>query len=526
MYKILVADEDSQNVVIIRRIAEKIVRKIELAAHTATGGETIEKIKELQPDLLILDIKLAGINGIDVVRKIRSFDKKIHIIILTAYSYFELAKEFIGLTVDAYILKPIDTKELQRALSMVFQRIQGERKERELELKKERELAEGRKSAEYSLIYSLLFNDDYVNTLEPYVKLLGLEPEGYVLNIEMGYQFIQKTKNSDKMPLMLYECVKNTISKYHICAVGPCIANRLIVYVCDEKISDFEKQKQNILKICNLIIKNIKEQFNITSYIGAGGIYNIEQLHLSYEEAMKSLRYKRDDLKDRVHIADVEDKMVIVHDSYMELERLLIESVRTGQSDYMDYFTSMLDMLRVLSLEDRKNKIIELLIEVCHFARMEEPGEGGFLDYLSYIEELKDIHETDLDAFVYRKFQYLIRTLRTRRTTRVPYIIHSAIAYIEKHYTESISLEDIADHVGLTPQYFSTYFKEEMNCNLIDYIARLRIEKAKEIIRNSQMSVQEICFIVGYHDPNYFSRIFKKYVGVTPTKYKKEFGGV
>lgn len=526
MYKILVADEDAQNATIIGRMAEKMARKIKLIEHTASGGETIQKIKELKPDILVLDVKLSGINGIEVVRRIRVFNKKVHIIILTSYSYFELAKEFIGLNVDGYLLKPINTEELLRTLSAVFHKISGEEKEREIAYQKEMDRVTGLKFTEYSLIYSLLFNGDYQSSIGLYTNLLGLESEGYVIDVELGHQFIEKSKNGDKLSLVLYECIKNIVSRHHTCVVGPCIVNRLVVYVCDKKSPDTEKQKQKILKLCNLIIKNIKEQLNIVVYIGVGGIYGIEQLYLSYEEAIKSLRYKRDDFRESIHIADIEDKMTIVHDSYIELERLLIESVKTGQSDSMDYFTSLLDMLKVLSLEDRKNKIIELLILACHSARIEGPNEGTFLDYLSYIEELRDIQETNLDGWAYRKLQYLIKTIRLRKTAKVPYVIHSAIAFIEKHYTESISLEEVANHVGLTPQYFSTYFKEEMDCNLIDYITKLRIEKAKEIIRNSQMSVQEICFIVGYHDPNYFSRIFKKYVGVTPTKYKKEYGGV
>lgn len=524
MYKILVADEDPLNITIIGRIAEKIAKNVKVIEHTTTGGETIQKIKELQPDILVLDVKLSGINGIEVARRVRFFDKKVHIIILTAYAYFELATEFIGLNVDAYLLKPVNNEELFRALDNIFRKIYAESMEKERLYEKEIDIASGLKFTEYSLIYSLLFNGDYKNSLETYSHLLGLESEGYVIDIEIVLQNTEKFKNVEKTSDMLYKCIKNTITKYNTCIVGPCIVNRLIVYVCDKKLEDSEKQKQNILQLCNLIIKNIKEQLNITVYIGVGGIYDIEQLYQSYEEAIKILRYKRDDSRESIHIADIEDKMTIVHDSYIELERLLVESVKTGQSDSMDYFTSLLDMLKALTLADRKNKIIELLILTCHSARIEGPNEGTFLDYLSYIEELKDIQEISLDAWAYRKFQYLIKTIRIRKTAKVPYVIHSAIAYIEKHYTESISLEEVANHVGLTPQYFSTYFKEEMDCNLIDYITKLRIEKAKEIIRNSQMSVQEICFIVGYHDPNYFSRIFKKYVGITPTKYKKDFG--
>lgn len=525
MYKILVADEDSINVTIIGRTVEKIAKKMKVIEHTTTGGETIQKTKELQPDLLVLDIKLSGINGIEVVRRIRVFDKKVHIIVATPYAYFELAKEFIGLNVDAYLLKPLNKEELFRVLNNIFYKVNIERKAKEIEFQKEMDMGSGIKFSEYSLIYSLLFNGDYKNSLGSYTHLLGLESEGYIINIEVIPQYIEKSKNTEKSTI-LYECIKKTISKFHSCVVGPCIDNHIIVYICDKKILEDEKQKQKILKLCNLIIKNIKEQLNSVTYIGVGGVYSIEQLYHSYEEAIKSLRYKRDNLRESIHIADIEDKMIIVHDSYIEMERLLIGSVKTGQYDSMDYFTSLLDMLRTLTLEDRKNKIIELLILACHAARIEGPKEGVFLDYLGYLEELKEVEEMSLDAWAYRKFQYLIKTIRIRKTAKVPYVIHNAIAYIEKHYTESITLEDIANQVGLTPQYFSTYFKEEMDCTLIDYITKLRIEKAKEIIRNSQMSVQEICFIVGYHDPNYFSRIFKKYVGLTPSKYKKEFGGL
>jgi two-component system response regulator YesN len=100
-------------------------------------------------------------------------------------------------------------------------------------------------------------------------------------------------------------------------------------------------------------------------------------------------------------------------------------------------------------------------------------------------------------------------------------VVDIAKEYIKNNYSKPLSLDEVSYYVNISPYYFSKIFKEGTGENFIEYLTGIRIEKAKELLSNSDYSMKEICVMVGYSDPNYFSRSFKKNVGVTPTEYKE-----
>ena len=99
--------------------------------------------------------------------------------------------------------------------------------------------------------------------------------------------------------------------------------------------------------------------------------------------------------------------------------------------------------------------------------------------------------------------------------------VDKAKEYINENYAKDISLDDVSREVDISPYYFSKVFKEETGENFIEYLTNIRIEKAKELLTETELSMKEICGSIGYSDPNYFSRTFKKNTGVTPTEYKE-----
>ena len=113
------------------------------------------------------------------------------------------------------------------------------------------------------------------------------------------------------------------------------------------------------------------------------------------------------------------------------------------------------------------------------------------------------------------------RNIKLRREAQSSSVIDKAKDYIAARYNKDISLDDVSREVDISPYYFSKIFKEETGENFIEYVTNIRITKAKELLENSEFSMKEICAEVGYSDPNYFSRTFKKNVGVTPTEYKE-----
>jgi two-component system response regulator YesN len=116
--------------------------------------------------------------------------------------------------------------------------------------------------------------------------------------------------------------------------------------------------------------------------------------------------------------------------------------------------------------------------------------------------------------------EHAIKRIREEREQQTWNVVDRAAVYIVERYQEELSLEEVAEHVHLNPHYFSKVFKQQTGETFIDYVTRLRIDKAKALILDGQFSLKEVCYMVGYKDPNYFSRVFKKVTGVTPTEYR------
>ena len=139
-----------------------------------------------------------------------------------------------------------------------------------------------------------------------------------------------------------------------------------------------------------------------------------------------------------------------------------------------------------------------------------------------YLPTLMGIEDTDsLWNWFSDRIIFSCRNISTKREESSNDAIEAAKKYIEKNYTLNITLEDVSREVNISSYYLSRIFKEGTGENFIDYLTKLRIEKAKELLSTTQYSMKEICAKSGYSDPNYFSKTFKKNVGVTPTEYRE-----
>ncbi len=145
-----------------------------------------------------------------------------------------------------------------------------------------------------------------------------------------------------------------------------------------------------------------------------------------------------------------------------------------------------------------------------------------------YYEVLKKIINAEDKGTLYQICKQFIQEaldqIASGRQNKVNSIIEKANKYIEENYNKDLPLEEVAREVNLSPYYFSRFYKEESGINFSDKLVNVRMEKAKELLRKEEYSVKDVCYMVGYMEPNYFSKIFKKVTGVTASEYKKMFG--
>jgi two-component system response regulator YesN len=159
------------------------------------------------------------------------------------------------------------------------------------------------------------------------------------------------------------------------------------------------------------------------------------------------------------------------------------------------------------------------------FAEQKAFLSGGMTYYFryrkDYLKTLIGINNYEqLRKWFIEKLRDASRNIASNKDEQTNYIITAAKAYINENYKKDISLDEVSRSVDISPYYFSKLFKDETGENFIEYLTNIRIEVAKKLLKNRNLSIKNVCAETGYSDPNYFSRIFKKQVGITPTEYR------
>lgn len=518
MYRILVAEMDQSVTEYIRNLVKTDIKEAMIVSEVSSGNDVISEMINLEPDLIIIAIKITGLNGLEVIKQIRKINQSIRIIIISAYDYFEFAREAMKYHVSDYLLKPIQKETFIETLHSEFSLIQ---KERQLMKQNEKDSGLFQKALQFveqDFIYSVLFNENYEDSIGQFKSLLPIEESGYIMNIELEPFSMERYWDEEKGQGKIIDILRNTIKEEVNGMIGPELLNHILVFVSYSEKSKTDVRAESI-KRAGKILKKLYEILGVKAFIGIGSVKPIHKIHMSYQESLQCLNFKHEAVIN--HVSELKRKPVELQ-QYVKLEQQLIEYIRYAKKEAHGVFSELLELLHPFRREERANKIMELLTSVAVQTRQGDALEYEKIDFYKSFESVAAMTREQQDRWAYVRFEHMMKSIRTNRMDRKTSVINDALNYIQNHYKEDISLNQISMHVSLSPQHFSKIFKEETNVNYVEYVAGLRISKAKELLNNTNNTIKEVCFMVGYQDPNYFSRIFKRYVGVSPTEYLKE----
>lgn len=376
---------------------------------------------------------------------------------------------------------------------------------------------------EKSFMFSLFFRGTSHKELNVFQSILNFEDLGYLIMFE----FLPREKTNvidfDLDELNIYHFIKKELSGLTT-AIGPIIHNRFSILVTDgpQTLAPGLDVKSNSLSIATKLLNAIENEYSIRLTAGIGSTRSIHSIYTSFLEALSCIHYCNP--SEVIHIQDLcmHDKYYIYE--YREAEKHMIDAIRLRKAEAYDYFLMMMNRISQLSDTVKRNKIIEALVLASHASRVNEIDEVSYLDYTCHINTIMELSGDSLIEWAFQKFVDI--TGYVKRQNAIDYsnkTVQATKEYLEEHYTEEISLEDVAEHVNISPQYFSKLIKKNTGFNFIDWLSMLRVKKAKELLTGSSLTVKEVCFMVGYKDPNYFSRIFKKRIGMTPSEYIKKY---
>ncbi|MBO4346976.1 MAG: response regulator [Lachnospiraceae bacterium] len=527
MYKIMIADDEGIVIDSLKFVLEKEFGKECTIEFAKTGRSVIELAENFRPDISIMDIQMPGINGIDAMKEIREKNKDVIFIVMSAYDKFDYATEAIKLGVLDYITKPMEKNRIISVVKRAMAIIDKERARRSNDLMIMEKMEMVIPMLESGLIYSIFLQNKFSEDAYNYKNILGIKEEyGYMMTVVCGERDedsnLTNAVGSSVKLQNHYPELRSYIKDFCGGIVGNVMSNKIAVLVpCDKPEMDYSERNALIEKTREFT-RTLQRKLSGDFKIGIGGVKEFAKMNESYDEALQALL----NANGRVAHADDLDIRCDYEENYpVETEKRLFELVEKG--DYVgagnaagQYFDWMSDNFAD-SIMDIRLKSLEFVLYAERLLYIKGGNRYEFksrTDYLPVVMGTDDLGE--LKTWFLNKIVEVTQKVENNRSEKSESLIEKAESFINKNYMKDISLDDISRYCNISSYYFSKLFKQETGENYVEYLSRVRIENAKKMLSDSEASIKEISYSVGFSDPNYFSRAFKKYEGVSPTEYK------
>ncbi|MGI8386481.1 response regulator [Robertmurraya sp. P23] len=511
MIKLLIVDDEQIEREGMQAILEKTYPE-HVIKQAKNGKMAVQMATEFQPDVIFMDIKMPGMNGLEAVEQISANHQHIKFIMVTAYDTFDYMRHAIKLGVKDYLLKPSKASDIVVTVGKVLKQIEEERKTLALSQYQQSALQKTLTLVETDVVTQLLFDHVHEVHVDMLVEMLDIQSTN-----EMFVMLVVLPTGSEHVYTKVKEKVRQTKSGW----VGALYGSQLPIIVFRQPEKTYRSQATSLARE---ILSLSYAQQGTGWFIGVGEVcYSLDHIRQSYQDALVATMDTTLPIKYRFY----KDMSVLGDSSNVQLaphqKKEFFDQIRLGNWDYI-----RLNVLNILQVyENDGTELLQTqqrMLEVLWIVSRVLSEMGVETDSPLYSSQVTDYRQLRLET---------IQMLDRMRQSYVNHYeklesdtIQQIKQYIIDHSHEDISLDALAKKVGLSPIYISKMFKEKLGINYIDFLTECRIEKAKKLMCDPEKSIKEITFEVGYHDPNYFSKVFKKMVAVSPNKYRKTLLGI
>lgn len=531
MLRVLIADDEQNICLMIQKLVNWSEYGMEVIALAHNGLEAMDVIEKQRPEVVISDIRMPGYDGLALVQRARDLELATDFVIISGYKQFEYAHTALNLGVEHYLLKPIDRQELEETLSRIARKhaVNTRREEQEKELKQQardsrqqirrhflteimeqsgnfRKVRQEEPSLEYGFdqgcFVAILAKLDSNDLEQDITGILHMIDEMINHDFQEGRsEYINSTVNSGIMTILNYPPQERE-------TVGPSVerTHRKI-------LQELEKFRGFHLTVGVGAEKGSLSEAAETIREAAYAVKCREKAGLDRVIFYEKLRYQPVDIEPMLEESRRELGNMVASLDYEALRGQVTKCAGAIQEVAFGSPVSMYDYLEA---------VVEIIAQAMKRNQIEE----------AVIDKLKSDVNRQMDYYVnggemtYRVLQTIrqcFEQLLSERKNRSQRPIRMAREYIEQHYSQQVSLEEVAEAIGLSPAYLSTMFKKEMGISFSDCLISCRMEAARDLLKNSDLSMAEIAEQVGYADAKYFSKTFHKVVGLKPSVYRKMY---
>ncbi|NGZ75021.1 response regulator [Saccharibacillus alkalitolerans] len=512
MTRLLIVDDEQVGREGLQAILQKSFP--ELAIEQAKNGRmAVELADSFRPDLILMDIKMPGMDGLQAAEIIGEKYPHVKIVMVTAYDTFDYARRALKLGVKDYLLKPSKAGEIKKTVGRVLEQIGEEARERERSRLREDALERVMPVIETDIVTQLLFDHVHEVHSDELVAWLGADADSETFALSVLVPAGAEGA---------YAAIRDRIRRDGAGWVGALYGRQIPIIAFRDKNRPFRVQASELART---LLEAAGGHSREGWLIGVGNVCDsLARVRQSYREALIAIPDPSQPVRYRLYaekpergpgnsVLDLPDK---------RWEQHFFEQIRVG--DWDGIRSETLDFLRQCESEgaDRLNAQQRVLERLWVASRVlaemgVEIGTPTFSFQAQDYRQLRSETGAVLDRIKQAYAEHLERIK--------PDTVRRIKQYITENSHEDISLEAIGEKFELSPFYISKLFKEQIGVNYIDFLTQCRIDKAKKLMSDPARSLKEITFEVGYHDPNYFSKVFKKMCDISPTEYRKALLG-
>lgn len=529
-YKVLIADDEYWTREKIRNMIEWERYALEFLEPAEDGEDVLRKIEQNEPDILITDINMPFIDGVELIKIVHEKYPKIVVFVISGYDDFSYVKNSLVSGAINYLLKPVTkidlVSALSKALDLISERQQSKEEEehQRLEVQKASSLIQDRE-------LSLLVEKEEA-PFTPTIAITGdMNFAGYSLTLikihNLNEFMVEYQYDMNLISYRIKKEIKSIVGNEDILVFNHIYRSNEFVLITELDNTELKRIAEKILRYFSDVVKSP------ISIVVSEHSYSIESIHSAYIQSIAMLMTRGFDRAnvilfcERNHEPSGEEVRISVsEETEKDLKHLLHSNNRRAIQELLRETiglaycsTQKWSYIRVKQTVKRVCNILEDYAS--DGSRTEDIlGLESLIDYIDKVVE--ELDQLSLLAELDEVVAYVLEGQQEETTDTIAGVVRQAVRYVDEHYFEELSLTLLAERYHVESSYFSKMFRQETGKNLMLYIADKRIGKAKEYMKNEKLNLTEIAFMTGYDDYTYFNRVFRKLVGKSPREYRAE----
>lgn len=506
----------------------------EFAGEASDGELAYPMIQRTRPDILITDIKMPFMDGLELSRLVKKELPATKIIILSGYEEFSYAKEAISIGITDYLLKPITGARLLETVKGVAEQIRKEREQQEFLERFGKEQQEQEWLARQKYFYKLISGQASVSALLNEGAAIGLDMAAEQYNIMLFKVFGGGDQEG------YCEAVNQVTDQ--IRAAAEALPQVVMAELSTEGLAFLVKgtAERDVPSVLDDLVRKLLEildAFPEVEYFGGVGrtVSRLSELNRCNEEANRAFAYRYIRKHNQIIFSErdagkEEEELKLSTLDINQMDRKIVENfLKTGLKSearhFVDEYLHSLGENNLESLMFRQYITMDLYITTVSV--LEQIGyDSAHLvercgDFKAMASVFKNVDH--MKEYLQKVFETAIELREKSASKKYSSLLQKAAAYIQENFSNSdISLNSVAASVNLSPNHFSTVFSQEMGQTFVEYLTMQRMNRAKELLRSTNWKTAQIAYAVGYKDAHYFSYLFKKTQDCTPREFRNQ----